>query len=232
MVATADIARAAHTRTRIKICGLTRSADVHLAVALGADAVGFVFAPGGLRCLSLDAAERLRARVPPLVSVVALLRNQPRQDIARIVAALQPDLLQFHGDETQADCEGHGRPWLKAIALGGSGHDAASAWRAWPNAAGYVFDGHAPGTAGGSGERFDWSRAPSEVGKPWLLAGGLTPANVGEAIALARPWAVDVSSGVESAPGVKDHHALRAFFAAVAAADAGATMPPVLPLIR
>lgn len=211
-------------RTRIKFCGMTRVEDAVRAAALGVDAIGLVFAPRSPRCVGLEAACAIRDALPPFVSTVALCMDQSADDVRAIVAALRPTLLQFHGGEDDAFAAAFGVPYLKAVAMGAGG-DAVEATARWPRAAGFVLDGHAPGAMGGSGEAFDWSRWPSDLGRPALLAGGLTPDTVYAAVAATRAWGVDVSSGIESGtPGVKDADRMHRFVAEVARADAAARM--------
>ncbi|MET0893427.1 MAG: phosphoribosylanthranilate isomerase [Pseudoxanthomonas sp.] len=198
------------THTRIKFCGLTRAEDVRLAVELGVDYVGLVFAPRSPRKLSLPQARLLRDLVPEEIAVVALVMDNARADVQAVVEAVQPDLLQFHGSETDSFCSGFGVPYLKAIAMGGTEGDAAALAAGFPGAYGLLLDGHGVGEQGGSGQRFDWRRMP-RLDKPVLLAGGLTSENVATAIHTARPWGVDVSSGIESAPGLKSADRMRLF---------------------
>jgi len=211
----------ASPRTRIKLCGMTRGEDVLLAGELGVDAIGLIFAACSPRRLELERALALREALSPSVSVVALLMDNPAEEVAAIVGRLRPHLLQFHGSEDDAFCAHFDMPFLKVVPMRGIAADDVPALLArYPSAAGFVFDGHAPGGAGGSGERFDWTQAAHQrIGRPWLLAGGLDACNVGEAIRTTAPWGVDVSSGIESAPGVKDHAQMHAFVAAVRAAD-------------
>lgn len=206
-------------RTRIKFCGLRREADLAVALELGVDAIGLIFADGSPRSLELADARRLRARIPPFVGVVALVRDTAPQRIADILDAVRPHWLQFHGSETDADCQRAGTPYLKAIGMQGL-DDVPAALAAYPGAAGFVLDGHAPGAAGGSGQRFDWQIWPQTTSRPLILAGGLTADNVHEAIQHLRPWAVDVSSGIESAPGEKCAERMHRFVAEVRRADA------------
>jgi len=212
------------TRTRIKFCGFTRAVDIALAAALGVDYVGLILAPRSPRRITLDAARRLRARVPGQIGVVALLMNQPEDEVAAVVDALAPDVLQFHGGETDAFCAAFGVPFWKAIAMGGDPQRGWAEAARYPSAAGWVFDGHAAGESGGSGRRFDWSALAHaarcrEDGTHVLLAGGLDAQTVRHAIHTVSPWAVDVSSGIESAPGIKDAGKMRAFVEAVRCAE-------------
>ena len=205
-------------RTRIKFCGMTRLDDVALAADLGVDAVGLIFVPRSPRSLDLAQARRLREAVPAFVSSVALVMDAEPAMVGEIAQRLRPSLLQFHGAEEPADCARHGLPFLKAIPMAEPSHAVAYAAR-YAAAAGFVLDSHAAGGAGGSGRSFDWSAIP-ELARPILLAGGLTPENVFDAVRLVRPWAVDVSSGIESAPGIKDAAKMRRFVDAVRRADA------------
>ncbi|WP_334178758.1 phosphoribosylanthranilate isomerase [Pseudoxanthomonas sp.] len=205
--------------TRIKFCGLTRAEDVRLAVELGVDYVGLVFAPHSPRRLLLGQARMLRELVPEEIAVVALVMDNPRGDVEQIVESVQPDLLQFHGAEDDALAVSFGRPFWKAIAMGGQDDSVFASLSAYPGASGFLFDGHAAGEQGGSGQRFDWRRMPTSTDKPFLLAGGLSPENVGLALRTARPWGVDVSSGLETAPGIKDAEKMRRFVDAVREAD-------------
>jgi phosphoribosylanthranilate isomerase len=205
-------------RTRIKFCGMTRIDDALAAAALGADAVGIVLTRRSRRAVSLDAANRMRRSLPPFTTAVALFMDDDVGFIAEAVSAVAPDCLQFHGSESGPDCVRYGRPYLKSVAMGGGG-DWRTVVAAHPAAAGFVFDGHADGQAGGSGQVFAWSTLAGAVERPVLLAGGLTPANVGAAIRAVRPYAVDVASGIESAIGMKDAERMRQFIAAVQAAD-------------
>ena len=206
------------TRTRIKFCGMSRVEDVRLAVELGIDCIGLVFAERSPRRLAIDHAARLRALVPQDIGVVALVMDNPRGAVHEIVTALRPDFLQFHGSEDDAFCAGFGLPFFKAIAMGDGG-DAADAMAKFPAAHGFVLDGHSAGGQGGSGRGFDWTRFPHGGDKPSLLAGGLTADNVALAVRAASPWGVDVASGIESAPGIKNAAKMRAFVAAVRCAE-------------
>ena len=189
------------THTRIKFCGMTRAEDVRLAVELGVDYIGLVFAPRSPRRLLLGQARMLRELVPDEIAVVALVMDNARPDIEALIENVRPDLLQFHGAETNAFCADFGLRFLKVIAMGSEDEDAPARAAEFPDAYGYLLDGHGKGEQGGSGQRFDWKRVP-RLEKPVLLAGGLTNENVATAIRTARPWGVDVSSGIESAPGI------------------------------
>ena len=202
-------------RTQIKFCGMTRLQDVQLAVQFGVDFIGLIFAPTSKRKLSLAQAIPLRENIPSTTAVVALCMDNTADDIAEIVENLQPDYLQFHGREDDAFCAQFAYPFFKVIAM----NDALPAQQqmtSMPSAYGFVLDGHALGEAGGSGQTFDWAGLPA-CNKPALLAGGLTPENVRDAIRHAYPWGVDVSSGIEQLPGVKDPQKMQRFVAAVRA---------------
>lgn len=199
-------------RTRVKICGLTRPEDAAAAAHLGADAIGLVFASGSPRKLNIDAAASIAAALPPFVAIVALFMDDDQQLVETVIRTLAPDLLQFHGREHAEYCESFGRRYLKAVPMAGRGSEViAETARLHPRAAGLVLDGHGLGEAGGSGRTFDWSEARAEGVPPLMVAGGLTPENVADAIRIAAPWAVDVSSGVEAAPGIKDRGRMERF---------------------
>lgn len=208
------------SRTRIKFCGLTRAEDVRLAIELGVDFVGLVFAPRSPRRVQLEQGRALRELVPEHIGVVALAMDNAAAEVEAILERVAPDLVQFHGAEDDAFCAGFGMPFLKAIPMGGhQDEDGRARAAAFPSAYGYLFDGHGAGEQGGSGKRFDWKRMPRNLGKPCLLAGGLSDDNVGVAIRAARPWGVDVSSGIESAPGIKDGEKMRRLVDAARHAD-------------
>src|SRR5689334_4721585 len=189
-------------RTRIKICGITRPQDLRAAVEAGADAIGLVFYPPSPRCLKLAQAAELRNAVPPFVTPVALFVNASKEEIAQVIKHVRPAMLQFHGEETPDFCAAFGVPYLKACRVK-PGVDLLKYLRPFSGAAGWLLDSHVE-EYGGVGERFDWSLVPAGLERPVVLSGGLTRANVGDAIRRVRPWAVDVSSGVESAKGIKD----------------------------
>jgi phosphoribosylanthranilate isomerase len=207
-------------RTRIKFCGMTRPGDVRLAGELGVDAVGFVFAHASPRRLTAAEARQLRLALAPMVSVVALFRDNTATEVREVVRQVRPALLQFHGDEDDAFCRAFRLPWLKAVPMGGDvAWDARTLRQQWPNADGFLFDSHGKGGAGGTGHAFDWSRIPTGLHRPFVLAGGITPDNVFDAIQATLPWAVDVASGVEVSPGIKDGEKMRRFVAEVRRAD-------------
>jgi phosphoribosylanthranilate isomerase len=199
-------------RVRIKICGLTRAEDVQAAVSAGVDAVGFVFTASPRR-VSIEVAKQLEKHVPEGVLRVGLFLDQNRSEIERVVSSVQLDLLQFHGVETQQQCSIYGLPWLKAVAME-SAESGKQAEQQYPQAAGLLLDSHTAGKRGGSGKAFDWSLS-QPLSTPVWLAGGLNPDNVADAIRVIRPYAVDVSSGVEISPGIKDVSRINAFVKAV-----------------
>lgn len=207
-------------RTRIKLCGFTRPGDVRLACELGADAIGFVFAEKSPRRIAAEEARAMRQALAPLVDAVALFLDTPVDEVREVVRHVRPTLLQFHGHEDDAFCRGFGVPYLKAIAMGGAEPvDALMLQRRYPGASGFLFDSHGLGESGGSGRPFDWSRVPAGMHKPFVVAGGLTPDNVFDAIGATLPWGVDVSSGIESTPGIKDGDKMRRFVEEVRRAD-------------
>jgi phosphoribosylanthranilate isomerase len=204
-------------RTRVKICGMTRVEDVQAAAQAGADAIGLVFYPPSPRVLSLDWARQLAGEVPPFVSTVALFVNPTAAEVFAVVERVKPAMLQFHGDETPEFCNQFGVSYLKACRVR-PGVDLLKYLRPYSGAAGWLLDSHVA-EYGGVGESFDWSLVPAERSRPLVLSGGLTAGNVGEAVRRVRPWAVDVSSGVESAKGIKDAAKIAAFIAEVRNAD-------------
>lgn len=206
------------TRTRIKICGLTREADVRAAVEAGADAVGFVFYDRSPRAVEIERAARLAQALPPFVTPVGLFVNAEPSLVDRALAAIPHLLLQFHGDETPAACRRARRPYLRAARVA-PGLDLLDFAQQFDDAQGLLLDAHVDGYGGG-GKVFDWSLIPRVLPCPVVLSGGLHAANVTAGILQLRPWAVDVSSGVESAKGIKDAVAMRRFCDAVREADA------------
>jgi phosphoribosylanthranilate isomerase len=196
-------------RARVKICGITRPQDAVAAAQAGADAIGLVFYPPSPRFISSARAIEIRDALPPFVQTVALFVNASREDVDAVLEAVRPSMLQFHGEETPAFCAGFEVPWLKACRVK-AGVDLLEYFRSYPGAAGWLADAFVEGY-GGAGESFDWSLVPSRRERPLVLSGGLTQDNVAEAIRRVRPWAVDVSSGVESAKGIKDAARIAAF---------------------
>jgi phosphoribosylanthranilate isomerase len=200
-------------RTRIKICGITRPADALAAAEAGADAVGMVFYPQSPRFLSVERALEIRDALPPFVQSVALFVNPDAAQVAQVIGRVKPALLQFHGEETPRFCGEFGLPYIKACRVR-QGVDLLEYLRPFSRAAAWLLDSHVE-EYGGVGERFDWSLVPAVRERPLILSGGLAPGNVAEAIRRVRPWGVDVSSGVESAKGVKDAAKIAAFVAEV-----------------
>jgi len=195
---------------RSKICGITRIEDALAAAEAGADAIGLVFYAKSPRAVSVQQARAIIAALPPFITTVGLFVNASRCEINELLEAVPLDLLQFHGDESPADCEGYHRPWFKALRVG-NGEDIAAQIARYPNASAILLDTFVAGVPGGTGERFDWSLIPPTLPKPLILAGGLTADNVQQAIAQVRPYAVDVSGGVEASKGIKDAGKVAAF---------------------
>ncbi|MCK9503038.1 MAG: phosphoribosylanthranilate isomerase [Porticoccaceae bacterium] len=204
-------------QARIKICGITSVADALLAVNGGADAIGLVFYPPSPRNVAIDTAVAIAAAAGPFVTTVALFVNPEPALVETVLTRVRPHVLQFHGDESPAFCEQFGRPYMKAIRVRGdtSVLDAAAPFR---SAAGILFDAWSEDRYGGTGKTFEWDKIKGIDGFPVILAGGLTPENVAEAIALTTPYAVDASGGVEASPGVKDSAKISRFVAEVRAA--------------
>ena len=203
-------------RTRIKFCGLTRREDVAAAVAMGVDAVGFVMWPDSKRAISVEQLAELAAEVPAFVTRVGLFVDQSDDTIAACLPYL--DLLQFHGDESPDVCERHDRPWIKALRMR-DGLDLPAAAKRYAKASALLLDAYRPGVPGGTGDTFDWSRIPANLAKPVILAGGLVADNAGTAVHRVAPYALDVSGGIESAPGIKDATRMQAFVDAVCTAN-------------
>lgn len=210
------------TRTRIKICGITREEDLAAAVAAGADALGFVFYAPSPRHVTPERAAQLASRVPAFVTRVGLFVNETAEGVGAVLNTVPLDLLQFHGDEDASYCAQFGRPWIKAARVkpGFDLLEYASLFAGVPGVSGLLLDAHVEGYGGG-GRTFDWSVIPQSLPLPVILSGGLHPGNIVEAVRAVRPWAVDVSSGVEAAPGIKDAQKITEFIAGVRDADAG-----------
>lgn len=199
---------------RSKICGITRVEDALAAAEAGADAIGLVFYAKSPRAVSVQQARAIVAALPPFVTSVGLFVDASRCELGEILDAVPLDLLQFHGDETPDECDHYGRPYIKALRVK-PGDDIAAQVARYANARGVLLDTFVPGIPGGTGEAFDWSLVPAQLSKPVILAGGLTAANVAQAIGQVRPFAVDISGGVESARGIKDAAKIHAFMEAV-----------------
>ncbi|MGA4472156.1 phosphoribosylanthranilate isomerase [Ectopseudomonas chengduensis] len=202
------------TVVRSKICGITRIEDALAAVAAGADAIGLVFYGKSPRAVGVEQAAAIVQALPPFVTSVGLFVDMPRDELQQLLQRLPLDLLQFHGDESPADCEGHGRPYIKALRIR-PGEDVAAAMAPYSGARGILLDTFVEGVPGGTGASFDWSLVPENAAKPIILAGGLDADNVAAAIRQVRPYAVDVSGGVEASKGIKDAGKIRAFLQAV-----------------
>jgi phosphoribosylanthranilate isomerase len=204
--------------TRIKICGITSYEDALTAISAGADALGFVFWEGSARAVNVDQARKICERLPPFVSTVGLLVNAEPKYVDELLRTVPIHLLQFHGDETSGQCQQFGKPFLKAIRMRPD-LDIEKEIVAYSAANGVLLDAYRKGIPGGTGESFDWGRIPVEYRSQIILAGGLTELNVGQAINCVRPYAVDVSGGVEMSPGEKDSNKVERFVRAVKEAD-------------
>ena len=201
------------TAVRVKICGITRVEDALAAAAAGADAIGLVFYAKSPRAVDIEQAREILAALPPFVTSVGLFVDAERSELERILASVPLDLLQFHGDESVQQCEAFGRPYIKALRVK-AGDDIAAQVARYPSAQGILLDAYVEGVPGGTGEAFDWSLIPQTLSKPLILAGGLRPDNVAEAVSRVRPYAVDVSGGVEASKGVKYVEKVGAFIRA------------------
>lgn len=201
------------TAVRIKICGITRVDDALAAVAAGADAIGLVFYARSPRAVSIEQARAIVAALPPFVTSVGLFVDMGRAELESVLARVPLDLLQFHGDEPPERCEGFKRPYIKALRVK-AGDDIAAEVNRYASAQGVLLDTYVEGVPGGTGEAFDWSLVPQGLSKPLILAGGLHPDNVATAVAQVRPYAVDVSGGVEASKGIKDAQKIDAFIRA------------------
>lgn len=188
---------------RVKICGITRLQDALFAVNAGADALGFVFYERSPRQVSAAQAAALCAALPPFVTSVGLFVDAPAEFVGSVLAMAPLDLLQFHGDESPEYCASFGKPYIKAVRVRRE-TDLLKCAADFATARGLLLDAYVPGVPGGTGESFDWNLIPPQLPKAVILSGGLSPANVAEAVRQVRPWAVDVSSGVEASKGIKD----------------------------
>ncbi len=205
-------------RTRVKICGITSVSDGLAAARHGADAIGLIFYPPSPRLVTLERAREIAASLPPFVARVAVFVNPTAADVAAAIRACRPDLLQFHGEETAEFCRGFNVPYLRALRVR-PGVDLLESLSPFGDAAGWLLDAYRQELYGGTGEAFDWDLVPRALARPVILSGGLDAGNVGAAIRRVRPWAVDVSSGVEAAKGAKDERRIAAFMEAVRSAD-------------
>lgn len=205
-------------RTRVKLCGLTQAADVQAAAALGADAIGLVLYPASPRAVTPEQAGRLIRALPPFVTTVGLFVDEEPAVVRRVLGEVPLDLLQFHGSEGPDYCCSFARPWIKAVAMRPD-LDLARVAQTYRDAAALLLDAYDPGRPGGTGQRFDWERIPAALAPRIILAGGLTPQNVAEAVRRVRPYAVDVSGGIEAAKGRKDAALMAAFMQGVRDGD-------------
>lgn len=196
--------------TRVKICGITSVEDGLHAARSGADAIGLVFYDPSPRAVTIEQAAAIVAALPPFVTTVGLFVDADAAQISSILQQVPLDLLQFHGDESPAFCEQFQRPWMKAIRMKPE-IDLLTEAKRYVKASALLVDAYQPGVPGGTGETFDWARIPASLKKPLVLAGGLTPENVEQAIAQTHSWAVDVSGGVEQSKGIKDPRKVEAF---------------------
>jgi phosphoribosylanthranilate isomerase len=205
-------------RTRIKICGITRVEDGLEAVRLGADAIGLVFYPPSPRAVTIEQAQVITSQLPPFVTLVGLFVDETRERIEQVLREVPLDLLQFHGEESPSACSGFHRPWIKAIRMRDE-IDLLQVEQEFSDASGLLLDTYRKGVPGGTGAAFDWQRIPEQMRSGIILAGGLEPGNVEEAISQIHPYAVDVSGGVEAAKGIKDSAKIAAFIAGVNRVD-------------
>lgn len=205
-------------RTRVKICGITRPEDAAAAVGAGADAIGLVFYQPSPRAISVSRAAEIICNLPPFVTTVGLFVNAAADEVAEVLKSVPLDLLQFHGDESPAFCEAQGRPYIKAVRMRPD-VDLTEQGRLYHSAQGLLLDSYQPGKPGGTGATFDWGRIPEGMRGQIILAGGLSPDNVADAVREISPYAVDVSGGVEREKGIKDAEKIRAFMRGVERAN-------------
>ena len=197
-------------RTRVKVCGITRLEDATMAVNLGVDAIGLVFYSASPRFVEIDAAAVIAAAAGPFVSVVGLFVNASVEQVKETISLVDLDILQFHGDEDEAYCNQFSRPYIKAIRMHHDLNPNESILE-YPSARGFLFDSWSQDKYGGTGEIFDWNRLASLRGRPIILAGGLSPDNIDRAVSTLKPYALDVSGGVEAAPGIKSSKLVQLF---------------------
>ncbi|GMR06529.1 MAG: phosphoribosylanthranilate isomerase [Gammaproteobacteria bacterium] len=205
-------------KTRIKVCGICTVADAKKACNAGADAIGMVFYAKSPRNVTVKSAMEIVSSLPPFISAVGLFVNSSQQEVNQVLSRVRLDLLQFHGDEDEVFCNSFDRPYIKVVRVKRD-TDLASSCQQYASARGILLDSYKKGTAGGSGEAFDWSLIPNDLSLPVILAGGLNPENVAVAVSRVQPWAVDVSSGVEESPGKKDAYKIEQFISAVKRAE-------------
>jgi phosphoribosylanthranilate isomerase len=203
-------------RTRTKICGITRIEDALLATKHGADAIGLVFYPPSPRHVTIEQAVAITKTLPPFISVVALFVNPTETEVNKVLSQARVDLLQFHGDESEAECVKYGLPYLKAIRVK-EGTNLLQYAQTYSSAKALLLDAYSDSAFGGTGQTFDWSLIPKSIPLPIILAGGLTTENVAGAIEQVHPYAVDVSGGVEQSKGIKDAARIAAFMAKIKA---------------
>ena len=201
-------------RTRVKFCGITRPEDAQAAASLGVDAIGLVFYPPSPRAVTLDQAKQVVSALPAFVTTVALFVDPDEREVEAVIDELGVDLLQFHGDESVLQCQQYRRPYIKALRMRDDVNVLDEIGR-YSESRGLLLDSYQPGVAGGTGKAFDWARIPSDVRRSVILAGGLDADNVAQAIEQVRPYAVDVSGGIESAKGIKDREKMKAFMRSV-----------------
>ena len=206
------------TRTRVKICGITRPEDGLLVARAGADAIGLVFYAPSPRAVMAEQAAAICAALPPFVTTVGLFVDASQQEVEQVLNQVPLDLLQFHGNEPAEFCRGFSRPWIKALRMA-EGMDLATEAECYHGAQGLLLDSFQQGVPGGTGHAFDWARIPAGLPMPIILAGGLNPENIQQAVRDVHPWAVDVSSGVEADKGIKDADKINAFMRGVHTAD-------------
>ena len=202
--------------TRVKFCGITRAQDLSYAADLGVHAIGLVFCPESPRVVDVQQARALSCLCPPFISRVGLFMNQDASTIQKVMQQVDLDMLQFHGQEEESFCASFNMPYSKSVAMGG---DQTIIKQRYHTSAALLLDSNELGQAGGSGKLFDWDKIPHDMEQLVILAGGLNPANVAEAITNVRPYAVDVSSGIESSKGIKDQQKMKKFIQAVRVAD-------------
>ena len=205
-------------KTRVKVCGITCERDALAAAQHGADAIGFIFWRPSPRFLEAERAGQIAALLPAFVTPVCVFVNPTEMEVEAVLHRIPAATLQFHGEEPPEFCARFGRRYIKAVRMK-PGRDLIKYLSQYTDAAAWLIDAFDERTYGGTGARFDWDLLPRDMARPWILSGGLTPKNVGDAVRRLRPWAVDVSSGVETEKGIKDARMIAAFMAGVRNAD-------------